>query len=154
MDIRYIVCVPLYLSLGVLPLFMPHASVQAAPLASTLATGLDNLLADTARAIARTDQAGCLWRDTESIYSRAQRAARQHDPAKARALAQRAGQQARLALSQCRLEHARYQLGRMHPAQMDAAHRTRYRRLRDAIRQRDAETAISLLKALEKGVKP
>lgn len=152
MDIRHVICAPLYLSLTVLPLFMPYPGVVAAQEAVT--DGFHELMAATARAIARTASAGCLWRDTEAIYSRAQGAAREDDTAKARRLARRASQQARLALSQCRLEHAHYRLGRMDPAQLDAAHRALYRRLQLAIRQHDAETAGRLLEALTEGTEP
>jgi len=156
MDIRHVICAPLYLSLTVLPLFMhgPGVVVAQEAAADSAGVSLDELMADTARAIDRASSAGCLWRDTESIYSRAQDVAREDDTVKARRLARRAGQQARLALSQCRLEHAHYQIGRMDPAQLDAAHRALYRRLQDAIRQHDAETASRLLEALTEGAEP
>ncbi len=152
MDIRRLLHAPLYLSLSLLPLFMPRPGVaagQGAPGAG--ATELRQLFARTARAIARADEAGCLWRDTEAILSSARH---QQDQGLARRQARQAGRQARLALSQCRLEHARYRLGRIDPERLDRAHKRLYRDLQMAVHRRDADTAQRLLQALTGAGRP
>jgi len=130
---------------------MPWTGAQAV---DRNAAAIESVLADTAELIAAARQGACLWRDTEAVQSQATRMAQRGDEGRARELSLQAARQARLALEQCHLEHARYALKRIDPERLDVAAQSLYRQLQMAIGRHDAEAASRLLAELQADAVP